>query len=125
MSRRRASGFTLLEVLVALAVLALAVTAAVRSNALGLTTAETVRLKLLADWVAENRLEEHRARRDWLALGVSEGVTRQGGESLGWRESVTETPNPRFRRVEVQVFRDGAQREGLTRLEGFVVRTDP
>ena len=121
----RLRGFTLVEVLVALAVLALAIAAAVRSNAMSIATAQTVRLKLLSDWVAENRLEEHRARRDWLVVGETEGDTEQDGEALRWRETVSETPNPRFRRLQVRVYQASRPGEVLTQFDGFLLRTGP
>lgn len=121
----RSSGFTLVEVLVALVVLVLGVLAAARSVGLSVDTTETVRLKLLADWVAENRLEEHRARRDWLQPGSSEGEQVQDGERMHWREQVSETPNVRFRRLQVLVSRAGVAGETLATLDGMLMREAP
>jgi general secretion pathway protein I len=65
--------FTLVEVLVALAVLSLALMAALRASSVGVSTSNEIRDRLLAGWVAQNRLAEHRARRDWLPVGVFNG----------------------------------------------------
>ena len=55
-------GFTLVEVLVALAIVSIALMAALRAAGQGTAAAGELRLRLLAGWVAENRLAEHRAR---------------------------------------------------------------
>lgn len=114
-------GFTLLECLVALAILAVALTAALR--ALGSSAHSTANLRehTLASWVAQNRLAELRATGAFPPLGASDGEAQQAGRSYRWRETVERTPNPLFRRVKVRVFEPGSDRP-LASAEGFVVR---
>ncbi len=100
-------GFTLLEVLVALAVLAVALAAAMRMAALATDTAGQVRLRVLANWVAENQLVTLR-NGVWPSVGRRNGEAQQAGVTLGWEEVVSGTPNPNFRRVQVRVY-DPAQ----------------
>lgn len=121
---RRASsaGFTLIEVLVALAVVAVALLAALRAAGLGTNNVGELRSRLLAEWVAENLLAEHRARGDWLPLGISRNQGRQGGSDFAWREEVVATPNPAFRRVDVFVFVPPEESHALAHLTGFVVQ---
>jgi general secretion pathway protein I len=124
MARRRSnrrSGFTLIEVLVALAIISIALMSALRAAAQGTTNVGELRSRLLAGWVAENLLAEHRARRDWLPLGIQRGTGRQGGLDFAWREEVIATPNPSFRRVDVRVFATAEEAHSLAHLAGFVV----
>lgn len=126
MTRRRASqraGFTLVEVLVALAIISIALLAALRAAGQGTNNVGELRARLLAGWVAENLLAEHRARRDWLPLGIQRGSGRQGGLDFAWREEVIATPNPSFRRVDVRVFASAEEAHALAHLAGFVVYT--
>ena len=109
--RRRLRAFTLIEVLVALAVLAISLAAALRVGETGTSAFTAVRLRLLADWVASDCLAELRARREWPPVGVTEGNAQQAGIAFRWRQSVTETANPQFRRVAVTVRESTA---GLT-----------
>ena len=81
-------GFTLVEVLVALAIVSIALMAALRAAAQGTSAAGELRSRLVASWLAENRLAEHRARGDWLPLGIARGRQVQGGIEFAWREEV-------------------------------------
>jgi general secretion pathway protein I len=115
------SGFTLVEVLVAMTIVAVSLLAALRVSMQGTTQVEDLRTRLFAGWVAADRLAEHHARGDWLAVGESTGVQRQGNVDLGWREQVSATPNPGFRRVDVYVFVPAQSSHYLAHSVGFVV----
>ena len=117
----RRAGFTLVEVLVALAIVSIALMSALRAAGQGTNNVGELRSRLLAGWVAENLLAEHRARRDWLPLGIQRGVGREGGLDFAWREEVIATPNPAFRRVDVRVFATAEESHPLAHLAGFVV----
>ena len=116
------AGFTLIEVLVALAIVSIALLAALRAAGQGTRSAEELRLRLIASWVAQDALAEHRARGDWLPLGIHRGVRRQAGEALVLREDVTALPDARFRRVDFFVYADRDESHALARLTGFVTR---
>ena len=123
MARRK--GFTLVEVLVALAIVSIALMAALRAAGQGTNAVSELRLRLLAGWVAENRLAEHRARGDWLPLGIGRGTQSQGGVEFPWREEVIATPNSAFRRIDVLVSAPGGDTRTIARLSGFVVLPPP
>jgi len=116
-------GFTLIEVLVALAIVAIALMSALRAAGQGTNNLGELRSRLLAGWVAENLLAEHRARGDWLPLGMQRGTGRQGGIDFAWREEVIATPNPAFRRVDVRVFANAEEAHSLAHIAGFVVNS--
>ena len=123
--RRSTAGFTLVEVLVALAIVAIALMAALRAAGQATNASGELRLRLFAGWVAENRLAEHRARVDWLPPGIARGTQSQGGIEFAWREEVIATPNPAFRRIDVFVSAPTEESRALARLTGFVVQPPP
>jgi len=114
-------GFTLLETLVALAVLAIALGAILRTAGSETRHAEELRLRLLADWVAQNRLALHAARGDWIGLGTQNGEETQAGIRLLWREEISATPNPAFRRIEVGIYSPDDDQHALRKLTGHLV----
>lgn len=115
-------GFTLVEVLVALAIISIALLASLRVAAGGTNGVRELRARLLAGWVAENVLSEQRARGAWLAPGLQQGTQRQGGIDFIWREDVVATPNGAFRRVDLRVSAAGQEAQVLAHLVGFVVQ---
>lgn len=117
----RARGFTLLECLVALAILAVALTAGLRAMGATAQSAAILRDHTLASWIAHDRLAELRATDAWPAPGRNDGTAQQAGRQYIWRETIERTPNPLFRKVEVQVF-DGPTDTPLASATGFVVR---
>ena len=119
---RKIRGFTLLEMLVALTVLAIALLAALRASSAGVQNTVEIRNRLLAGWVAQNRVAEHLARRDWLPVGVVQGDESQGGVRFRWEEKIVGTPNFQFRRIEIRVSTEQEPDLTLGSLTGFMVK---
>lgn len=114
-------GFTLVEVLVALAIVSIALMASLRAAGQGTNNVGELRSRLLAGWVAENLLAEHRARAEWLPQGIRRGEASEGGLDFVWREETIATPNAAFRRVDVKVFATAEETHALAHLAGFIV----
>ena len=114
-------GFTLLETLVALAILAIALAAILRTAGAEIRHTEELRLRTLADWAAQNRLALHAARGDWIETGTQNGEEMQAGIRLLWREEISATPNPAFRRIEVGIYAPDDEQHALRKLTGYLV----
>ena len=120
--RRRVRGFTLLEILVAVAILAIALAATTRAASLATDGARETRQRLLATWAAQNRVAELRARRVFPSPASTRFTTEQGGLALVVDETVTETPNPTIRRVDLAVAEARAEGRVLGRLTAYVAQ---
>jgi general secretion pathway protein I len=99
----RIVGFTLIEVLVAIAILAVALAATTRAASVATDGALETRQRLLATWAAENRVAEIRARRIFPVVASTRYQASQGGLDLVIDEVVSDTPNPAIRRVDLAV----------------------
>lgn len=112
MRNRHGHGFTLIEVLVALAIVAVALFAGLRAVGTMAQTSVELKLRLLAQISAENRIAELRAARAFPGIGSRTVACPQGRVPLECVEEAKATPNPLFRRIEVRVY-SGADRDRL------------
>ena len=115
-------GFTLIEVLVALLILAVTMAAVSRTAASSIHHVDVLRTHVLADWVAQNRLALHQARGDWPAPGIQSGEEAQAGQGYPWQEEVIATPNPTMRRILVRVYEPKDSKHMLRELTGYLVQ---
>lgn len=114
-----AAGFTLLEVLVALFILAIALAAIMRNLTNAITTTGALRDRTMALWVAENRLSRVEVVTRWPGLGSHRSMAREDGRKFRVLTKVLVTALPQIRRVQITVRR-AHHRHGLMRLVGFV-----
>ena len=98
-----ARGFTLLEVLVALGIIAIALAAAVRALGQAADIAGGLADRTLARWVAEDHVALLRAQKLLPAVGTREGQVTEAERSYGWTEIANDPPDSPFRRIEVHV----------------------
>lgn len=117
---KAARGFSLLEVVIALAIVAIGVLAAVRTISLASSGADDLKNRQLADWVAQNHLAEWRVSGLVPEAGSRQGQVSQGRQVFVWREEIRATDNPLFHRVDLLVFAEGGQRV-LARLSGLIM----
>lgn len=116
------SGFSLLEVLVALAIVALALTAIVRAAGLAADATLAERERTLASWVAANALAETLLSDPFPAPGERQGRERMGPGDYTWRLVVQPTEDPEIRRLDVRVHAAGDGSRVLATLSGFASR---
>jgi general secretion pathway protein I len=101
-----ARGFTLIEVLVALGIVAVALMAGIRASSSLASNAMRQTDALLAQVCAENEQIKIRLSRQMPGLGDSSVDCVQAGRHFNTTVSIQTTPNPNFRRVDVQVNND-------------------
>jgi len=111
-------GFTLVEVLVALGVLSIAAVALLNVQGAGAGVSASVREKLFAEIVAENRMIEAMTAVDDGAAGVSTGEESLAGQTWYWRQTIAPTSDRDIRRIDVAVSL-GAEAAPVASLSGF------
>ena len=115
-------GFTLLEVLVALAVVAIALTAAVTAAGQDARNVALLRDRTLAHWVAMDRITESQLSDDWPGVGKHEGDTVMAGQEWHWTLSVSATDDDDVRRLDVEVRNTPREKRALTSLIAYLGR---
>lgn len=96
-------GFTLIEVLVALAVVAIALGAGVKAAGSLTRNADRLQRMTAAQWCAENELTELRLQRRFPGVGEIRFSCEQFGRVFEGELAVRPTPNPNLRRVDAIV----------------------
>ncbi len=112
------AGFTLIEVLVALGIVAIALSAGLKATASLGRNAQRQSDVWLAQMCAENELIKLRLARQMPGVGDSSSDCPQAGETLQVQTSVRPTPNPNFLRVDAQVFKNAEAQFLLTTVMG-------
>jgi general secretion pathway protein I len=102
--KTRTAGFTLIEVLVALGIVAIALVAGLQATAALTNNAMRQSNVLLAQLCAENELVRVRLARQMPGVGERRTVCREGNTDFEVALTVAPTPNPNFLRVDAQVF---------------------
>ncbi len=117
--RLRDHGFTLLEVLVALAVLAFALIGLIRAAGLGANAQSHVADVTVANWVAQNALAEIRLSQKDLANGGRNGIASMAKRSWRWEAQIESTPEPSLKRIDIKVYIDTDLAAPRASLSGF------
>ncbi len=110
--------FTLIEVLIALAVVAIALLALTRAASVQVENFDALRERTLAGWVAANVLAEARLAVAAPARGRSDGRVRLADRDWRWQRDVERAPGSDILRIDVQVFR-GDETAPSASLTGF------
>lgn len=104
--RRHTRGFTLIEVMVALAVVAIGLAAAIRIGATNAANATYLRDKTFAQWVAENKATELLLSTTWPPTGNADGKETMAGSDWYWNTRINTTADAQVRRLEVDAGLD-------------------
>lgn len=112
-------GFTLIEILVSLTVLAISLAAIIQASSQYIKNQSYLRDRTVAHWVARNLLIEMRLTKEWPAVSTKTGDVEWGGQEWLWRLKVTQTPEEDLRRLDIEVSLGTREDEVLANLSAF------
>ena len=120
----RSRGFTLVEVVVALAIVAIGMLAVFKTIGDTVNNVTELRDRSLATWIADNRITEIRISGEMPSVEETAGEVEFGGRRWHWLTKVSQTQVKGLRRIDVSVRRDGDdENSSLANLAGFVGAT--
>lgn len=117
--RAAQKGFTLLEILVALLVLAIAMTALIKASGHRARVQADLSQLTLANWVAANAIEEVKLQDPFPNTGSRSGRSRMGQLDWSWQMEIVQTEDSGMRRLNVEVSLRENPDLTITRLSGF------
>ncbi len=121
--RHRQSGFTLIEILVALAVMVIAMAALWKGLAQGVGVSQGLSNRVVARWVAENRIVSRQVMGEWPDIRAYDGSVEMGGQTWFWQEQIANTGQANLRSITVSVGVD--EDTTLISLQGFLKGPEP
>jgi general secretion pathway protein I len=113
-------GFTLLEVLIALAVLAIGMIAVIGTAGTSTRNAALLKDETFAHWVAMNELTTLRLASVWPNVGTQKGEADMAGEQWHWQVTISTTSDPDLMRADIDVSNALAPDTVVSSLTGFI-----
>ena len=114
-------GFTLIEVVVALAILGIGMLAVFKTIGDTVNNVEVLRDRSFAQWIADNRITEVRLTGEMPSVEETAGEVEFAGRQWHWVSTVSQTQVRGLRRIDVSVRRDeDPDDSSIVTLSGFV-----
>ena len=117
---RRSTGFTLIEMLVAMAILAVGLGAIIKAAGENASNASYMRDKEVARWVATDKLTEMQILSEWGNNQTKTGEVNILKTNWYWTAKIQKVQDPDLRRVDVEVRRDKDASSYLYSIAGFI-----
>ncbi|MGB0495014.1 MAG: type II secretion system minor pseudopilin GspI [Kangiellaceae bacterium] len=117
-------GFTLLEILIALAIFGYAAVGLITQVSNYQLTQLNASQKTVAHWVAMNQLAETRLEKTWPNTGVTRGSVEMANKTWYWLQTVSKTTEKELRQVEVEVRVEESDENPTTRFIGFIANKE-
>ncbi|MBV1911937.1 MAG: type II secretion system minor pseudopilin GspI [Kangiellaceae bacterium] len=117
---KKSKAFTLLEVLVAMAIFGYAAVSLISNMSQYQRMQLTATQRTVAHWVAMNQMAESRLEKEWPNVGVTRGTADMVGKTWYWKRSVSKTTEKELRQVEIEIRLEQNDELATTRFVGFI-----
>ncbi|MCH1925923.1 type II secretion system minor pseudopilin GspI [Shewanella sp. C32] len=119
-----AKGMTLLEVMVAMAVFAIAAVAVTKSLGDQMANMPILEERTLAQWVADNEMVDARLAEGFPPLGSASGQAEMAGKTWYWKREVIKTTDDNFRMIRISVSDTDKFTRVITKVSSYVFKQD-
>jgi general secretion pathway protein I len=115
-------GFTLIEVMVALTIIAISLGALLSTSGAQTNNATYLKQKTLAHWVAVNELTQIRISKEFPDVGDKKGSASMAGHDWYWIRTTKKTEDEDALEVTFTLYVDKEYQQNLTSLIGYATR---
>ncbi|NTS75840.1 type II secretion system minor pseudopilin GspI [Catenovulum sp. SM1970] len=123
MKANKEKGFTLLEILVAIAILALTGVTLISASSNHISNQGVLKQNQFAQWVASNRLVEINLEKKWPIENNKKGKMMMANEEFYWQQEVTKTADSNMVKVDVIVYEDDGYKSPVITLGTYIANT--
>lgn len=117
---KKNSGFTLIECLVALFIIAFVLAAATKSISMTIEDVTDTTEREAANWIVNNQYVEYRINKEFPSIGKTDKTVKMAGMSFIVSSVVSATPNPYFRRIDIAVTTEDNPEHILFKTVNFI-----
>jgi len=121
-TRKHATGFTLIEVMVALTIIAIALGALLNTSGTQANSATYLKQKTIAHWVALNELSRIRISGEFPDIGNKKDSSTMANHEWHWIRTTKKTEDNNTRQISIKVYSDKDHKYSLTSLRGHALR---
>ena len=128
-TQTRNCGFTLVEILVALSIIAIAMAALIKASTNHTSSAAYLKEKTLAHYVAMNEINKLQLNSEWPSNGTEKKSIDMANHEWFWIREVkavidpfTQKESPDYKQVSFVIYLDEDRKQNLTKLTGYILR---
>lgn len=122
--KKTEQGFTVLEVMVALFIIAISLGGAIYTVGRAASNEKIMGDQTFARWVAMNHIAEEKLKRSFPKEGSSNGTETMAGIKWKWQQKTLNTEIQNVRRIEVSVWQEGYKKQGISAtIVGFLTKS--
>lgn len=122
--KKISQGFTLIEVMLAMSIFAIAGVALVSSSNTHFTNLSHLENKMMANWVASNQLVEATLDKSWPPKNNKKGKVELAGREWFWLQKVAKTNDKNMSAVTIEVRTDQTQKSSLSSLTTYIAKEE-
>ncbi|MCW8956589.1 MAG: type II secretion system minor pseudopilin GspI [Gammaproteobacteria bacterium] len=115
-------GFTLVEILVALAIIAIALAALIKASGNHTASVAYLKQKSIAHWVAMNEITELQITKSWPGKGEKKGSAEMAGHEWFWLREIKEIEDENSHQVVFTIYLDEDRTQKVTKLIGYLTK---
>jgi general secretion pathway protein I len=125
MVKKLSLGFTLIEVMLAMAIFSIAGIALLSASDNNIKNLSHLENKVLANWLASNQLVEVTLDTTWPPKNNQKGTVEMAGQEWFWLQKVIKTENKDMRSIVIEIRNDEDEKLPITTMVTFVSKSQP